>query len=142
MEQVGEEDVEEMEAREVREVPLRRANKSVSLAAGLNRLQAGEGEGEDLPDAEGREGRTSFLHSKCKINSGHNVSSDHLHNKTLHIPLVTADAAHSQSNYNLSETEEKKKHQQKKKSNRISRVIEEFISMGDAISYADKRLSK
>lgn len=82
MEQVGEEDVEEMEAREVREVPLRRANKSVSLAAGLNRLQAGEGEGEDLPDAEGREGRTSFLHSKCKIISGHNVSSDHLYNKT------------------------------------------------------------
>ena len=35
--------MEEMEAREVREVPLRRANKSVSLAAGLNRLQAGEG---------------------------------------------------------------------------------------------------
>ena len=51
------------------------------------------------------------------------------------------------STYNLSdvgssETEEKKKNQQKKKSNRISRVIEEFISMGDAISYADKRLSK
>ena len=61
---------------------------------------------------------------------------------TKHIPPVIADAAHSQSNYNLSETEEKKKHQQKKKSNRISRVIEEFISMGDAISYADKRLSK
>ena len=58
------------------------------------------------------------------------------------------DLAHS--TYNLSnlsdvgssETEEKKKSQQKKKSNRISRVIEEFISMGDAISYADKRLSK
>ena len=51
------------------------------------------------------------------------------------------------STYNLSdvgssETEEKKKNQQKKKSNRISRVIEEFISMGDAISYADKRLTK
>ena len=56
-----------------------------------------------------------------------------------------SDLAHS--TYNLSdigssETEEKKKSQQKKKSNRISRVIEEFISMGDAISYADKRLSK
>ena len=51
------------------------------------------------------------------------------------------------STYNLSdvgssETEEKKKTQHKKKSNRISRVIEEFISMGDAISYADKRSSK
>ena len=58
-----------------------------------------------------------------------------------------ADVAHSHSTYNLSEVgnseaEEKKKNQQKKKSNRISRVIEEFISMGDAISYADKRISK
>ena len=58
------------------------------------------------------------------------------------------DLAHSTHNLsNLSdvgssETEEKKKSHQKKKSNRISRVIEEFISMGDAISYADKRLSK
>ena len=54
--------------------------------------------------------------------------------------IFDLDAAHSHSTYNLSEAEEKKK--QKRKSNRISRVIEEFINMGDVISSADKRISK
>ena len=54
--------------------------------------------------------------------------------------IFDLDAAHSHSTYNLSEAEEKKK--QKRKSNRISRVIEEFINMGDVISNADKRISK
>ena len=59
------EEREERERLKLAGVPLRRATKAVSLAAGLNRLEAVEGE--DLPDGEEREGRISFLHSKCKI---------------------------------------------------------------------------
>ena len=127
----------EMEEREERlqlpGVPLMRTSKAVSLAAGLNRLEAGDGEGEDLPDAEEREGRISFLHSKCKLEASIVERMDRQ-------IIFDLDAAHSHSTYNLSEAEEKKK--QKRKSNRISRVIEEFINMGDVISSADKRISK
>ena len=52
------------EGEEMQEVPLSRSSKAVSLAAGLNRLQAEE----DEPDGEGSSaGQASFLHSKCKI---------------------------------------------------------------------------
>jgi len=92
---------------------LRKDQRAISLGGGLNRLV----QGLDQPDGDFPAEQPSFLHSKY------------------------APPQQSQSSYCLVDREEdEQRKKEKKRTNRLSKGLMEFINMGDSLGYADKKL--
>lgn len=102
-----------------RGLALRKDKRAISLGGGLNRLS----QGLDEPDGDFPPEQPSFLHSK-----------------------YAAPPQQSQSSYCLVDRgdnqEEEEQRKKEKKKNRLSKGLMEFISMGDPLGYADKKLIK